>query len=152
MRCPYCHHKESQVKDSRTLDNASVVRRRRVCPQCGGRFTTFEHVQTRELAVVKRDGTRQPFDRTKIFRALHVALRKRDFDEERIDTLVDSIVQELERSGEHSFKSAQIGVIIMSRLRDIDTVAYVRFASVYNDFTDIDDFTKLLSDLNIKHG
>ena len=148
MRCPYCGGLETQVKDSRPSDDHSAIRRRRVCPDCGGRFTTFERVQLRELTVVKRSGRRIPFDRDKLQRSVEVALRKRPVDAERIERMVNGIVRQLESSGEAEISSEQIGELVMEGLKGLDDVAYVRFASVYKNFREAKDFEDLLGELS----
>ena len=147
MRCPYCGSLESQVKDSRPSDDHSAIRRRRVCPDCGGRFTTFERVQLRELTVVKRSGRRIPFDRDKLQRSVEVALRKRPVDVERIDRMVNGIVRQLESMGEGEITSQMIGELVMEGLKGLDDVAYVRFASVYKNFREARDFEDLIGEL-----
>jgi len=148
VRCPYCGGLETQVKDSRPSDDHSAIRRRRVCPDCGGRFTTFERVQLRELTVVKRSGRRIPFDRDKLQRSVEVALRKRPVDAERIERMVNGIVRQLESSGEVEISSEQIGELVMEGLKGLDDVAYVRFASVYKNFREAKDFEDLLGELS----
>lgn len=130
MRCPFCGNDDTQVKDSRPTEDNSAIRRRRFCPACGARFTTFERVQLRELTVVKSGGQREPFDREKLLRSMRIALRKRPVDADRIDRVVNSIVRQLESSGETEIPSKQIGEMIMLHLSALDTVAYVRYASV----------------------
>ena len=147
MRCPFCGSENSQVKDSRPSDENSAIRRRRVCSDCSGRFTTFERVQLRELTVVKRSGRRVLFDRDKLSRSVSVALRKRPIEPERIDRLVSGLVRQLESSGETEITSAEIGELVMGALRDLDPVAFVRFASVYRDFRDTGDFHAVLREL-----
>ena len=147
MKCPFCASLDTQVKDSRPSEDGTAVRRRRVCPDCGARFTTFERVQLRELTVLKRSGRRVPFDREKLRRSIAVAVRKRPVDEESIDKLVSEIVRQLESQGESEIGSETIGQLVMQRLRDIDTVAYVRFASVYQNFRDPKDFENLLGEI-----
>jgi transcriptional repressor NrdR len=147
MRCPYCGSLDTQVKDSRPTEDASSIRRRRVCPDCGGRFTTFERVQLRELTVVKRAGRRVPFDREKLMRSLEVALRKRPVEAERVERMVNGIVRQLESQGEGEIPSALIGELIMEGLRNLDDVAYVRFASVYRNFREARDFNALVDEL-----
>ncbi len=147
MRCPYCGSLETQVKDSRPTEDASSIRRRRICPDCGGRFTTFERVQLRELTVVKKTGRRVPFDRDKLMRSIEVALRKRPVDDERIERLVNGIVRQLESQGEPEIQSAKIGELVMDGLRSLDSVAYVRFASVYRNFREARDFNTLIDEL-----
>src|SRR4051812_34601764 len=147
MRCPFCGGPDTQVKDSRPAEDAAAIRRRRVCPDCGGRFTTFERVQLRELSVVKRSGRRVPFDRDKLVRSIGVALRKRPVEPERVERLVSGIVRQLESSGEPEVTSEQIGGLVMEGLKGLDDVAYVRFASVYKDFREARDFEALLDSL-----
>lgn len=147
MRCPYCGSLDTQVKDSRPTDDSSSIRRRRVCPDCGGRFTTFERVQLRDLVVVKRSGRRVPFDRDKILRSLEVALRKRPVEPERVERMVNGVVRQLESEGESEIASKRIGELIMQGLKAIDDVAYVRFASVYRDFREARDFGAIIDEL-----
>lgn len=148
MRCPFCSSDNTQVKDSRPGEDNTAIRRRRICTDCGGRFTTFERVQLRELTVVKRSGRRVPFDRDKLTRSVQVALRKRNVDPERVDRLVSGIVRQLESSGEAEVASDQVGHLIMERLKELDDVAYVRFASVYRNFREAKDFAALLGELS----
>ena len=150
MRCPYCGSLETQVKDSRPTEDASSIRRRRVCPDCGGRFTTFERVQLRELTVVKKSGRRVPFDRDKLMRSIEIALRKRPVDAERVERMVNGIVRQLESQGETEIPSERIGELVMEGLRSLDSVAYVRFASVYRNFREARDFNTLIDELS--HG
>ena len=147
MRCPYCSSLDTQVKDSRPTDDAASIRRRRVCPDCGGRFTTFERVQLRELMVVKKSGRRVPFDRDKLMRSLEIALRKRPVEPERVERMVNGVVRQLESQGDTDITSDQIGQLIMDGLRSLDDVAYVRFASVYRDFREARDFGTLVDEL-----
>ena len=147
MRCPYCGSLDTQVKDSRPTEDASSIRRRRVCPDCGGRFTTFERVQLRDLIVVKRSGRRVPFDRDKIMRSLEIALRKRPVETERVERMVNGIVRQLESSGETEIASGEVGRLVMEALKSLDDVAYVRFASVYRNFREAKDFESLLDEL-----
>jgi transcriptional repressor NrdR len=147
MRCPYCSSLDTQVKDSRPSDDNSTIRRRRVCPDCGGRFTTFERVQLRELTVVKRSGRRTPFDRDKLLQSIGVALRKRPVEPERIERMVNGIVRQLESGGEVDIPSATIGELVMEGLRNLDSVAYVRFASVYRNFRETKDFEDIIGEL-----
>ena len=147
MRCPFCGSENSQVKDSRPSDENSAIRRRRVCADCGGRFTTFERVQLRDLTVVKKSGRKVPFNRDKLSRSIEVALRKRPVEPERIDRLVTGLVRQLESSGESEISSADIGELVIAALRELDPVAYVRFASVYRDFRDTADFQAVLREL-----
>jgi transcriptional repressor NrdR len=147
MRCPYCGGLDTQVRDSRPTEDSSSIRRRRVCPDCGGRFTTFERVQLRELTVVKRSGRRVPFDRDKLQRSIDVALRKRAVDPGRVERLVNGIVRQLESMGEGEISSETIGEITMEGLKGLDDVAYVRFASVYKNFREAKDFKELIGSL-----
>src|SRR5258707_13477088 len=147
MRCPFCGHAESQVKDSRPSEDNAAIRRRRSCPACGSRFTTFERVQLRELIIVKRSGRRAPFDREKLTRSIEIALRKRPIGEGRIEQLVSSIVRTLENSNEAEISSQVVGKLVMDRLKSADGVAYVRYASVYSDFREPKDFHRVLGEL-----
>ena len=147
MRCPFCGHDDTQVKDSRPAEEGAAIRRRRFCASCGQRFTTIERVQLRELYVVKSDGRRVPFDREKLNRSISIALRKRPVTDERIERVVSSIVRQLEASGETDIRSAQIGELVMDTLKAVDEVAYVRFASVYRDFREAKDFEAFLGSL-----
>ena len=147
MRCPYCGSLDTQVKDSRPTDDSSAIRRRRVCPDCGGRFTTFERVQLRELMVVKRSGRRVPFDRDKLQRSVEIALRKRPVDPERVERMINGIVRQLESSGDGEVASERIGELVMEGLKGLDDVAYVRFASVYKNFREAKDFEELIGEL-----
>ena len=147
MRCPYCSSLETQVKDSRPTDDSASIRRRRVCPDCGGRFTTFERVQLRELMVVKKSGRRVPFDRDKLMRSLEIALRKRTVEPERVERMVNGIVRQLESGGENDIASDKIGELVMEGLKSLDGVAYVRFASVYRNFREARDFGAILGEL-----
>ena len=140
MRCPFCSHDTSQVKDSRPSEDGASIRRRRQCEDCGARFTTFERVQLRELSVVKAGNRREPFDRGKLERSLAIALRKRPVAPDRVERLLSSLQRQLEVSGESEITSAQIGEMVMEALRALDTVAYIRFASVYKDFREARDF------------
>ena len=146
MRCPLCGHLESQVKDSRPSEDGAAIRRRRLCPQCGGRFTTFERVQLRELTIVKRSGRRSPFDRDKLARSIAIATRKRPVDADRVERMVSGITRQLESMGETELPSHIVGEMVMKALRSLDEVAYVRYASVYRDFRETEDFAKFLSD------
>ena len=148
MRCPYCQSEDTQVKDSRPAEDGVAIRRRRVCPDCGGRFTTFERVQLRELMVLKKSGRKVPFDRDKLFRSLHIALRKRPVEPERIDRIVNAIQRQLETSGEADIKSQHIGELVMDALASLDSVAYVRFASVYRNFREAKDFEQFIEKLD----
>jgi transcriptional repressor NrdR len=146
MRCPFCGELESQVKDSRPSDDGSSIRRRRHCPQCGGRFTTFERVQLRELTILKRSGRRAPFDREKLVRSIAIAIRKRPVEDERVERMVSGIVRQLESLGETEVASHVVGEMVMKALKSLDDVAYVRYASVYRDFRRTEDFAQFLSD------
>jgi len=145
MRCPFCGHDETQVKDSRPSEDGAAIRRRRLCPACEGRFTTFERVQLRELTILKRSGRRAPFDRDKLARSLSVALRKRPVEPERVERMISTIVRQLESMGETELPSSTIGELIMKHLKQLDDVAYVRYASVYRDFRETSDFAQFLS-------
>ena len=147
MRCPYCNYLDTQVKDSRPTEDNAVIRRRRSCPQCGARFTTFERVQLRDLMVKKRDGKKVEFDRDKLARSIIIAFRKRPVDSERIEQMITGIVRRLESSGDSEILSSDIGEMVMDTLSDIDQVAYVRFASVYRNFREARDFEKFVGDL-----
>ena len=147
MRCPYCGGADTQVKDSRPTDDDSSIRRRRACPDCGGRFTTFERVQLREMTVVKKTGRRVPFDRDKLLRSVEIALRKRSATPERIERLVNGIVRQLESQGDGDISSDKIGELVMDGLKALDDVAYVRFASVYRNFREARDFSTLVGEL-----
>ena len=147
MRCPYCSYSDTQVKDSRPTEDNAVIRRRRSCPQCGARFTTFERVQLRDLMVKKRDGKKVEFDRDKLARSIIIAFRKRPVDSERIEKMITGIVRRLESSGESEILSSNIGEMVMDTLSEIDQVAYVRFASVYRNFREARDFEKFVGDL-----
>ena len=140
MRCPFCSHESSQVKDSRPTEDGASIRRRRQCEDCGARFTTFERVQLRDLTVAKAGNRREPFDRAKLERSIAVACRKRPVPPERIDKLVSSIQRQIETSGESEIESARIGEMVMNGLKALDPVAYIRFASVYKDFREARDF------------
>ena len=146
MRCPFCGFAESQVKDSRPSEDGAAIRRRRLCPQCGGRFTTFERVQLRELVIVKRSGRRSPFDRDKLMRSVMIALRKRPVDQDRIEQMVSRIVRQLESMGETELASSTVGGLVMAGLKELDDVAYVRYASVYRDFRETGDFARFLGE------
>ena len=148
MRCPFCGRDDTQVKDSRPADDGSAIRRRRFCAGCGQRFTTVERVQLRDLTVVKSDGRRVPFDRDKLARSIRIALRKRPVQEERIERVVNGIVRQLEAGGDGEVPSKAIGEAVMERLKAVDDVAYVRFASVYRDFREAKDFEAFLGSLD----
>lgn len=147
MRCPFCGHDDSQVKDSRPSEDNSAIRRRRHCPACGGRFTTFERVQLRELIVVKKTGRREPFERDKLERSLAHALRKRPVEADRVDRMITGIVRRLESMGENEIPSSVIGELVMQALGSLDKVAYVRFASVYRNFREMKDFETLIGEM-----
>ena len=144
MRCPFCGHDETQVKDSRPTEDSSAIRRRRACPNCGQRFTSFERVQLREMTVLKSGGRKQPFDRDKIIKSMQIALQKRPVDLETIEKSVNDMVRKLESQGEHEITSDQIGQFAMGAMKDLDAVGYIRYASVYNDFREPDDFNDFL--------
>ena len=148
MRCPFCGHDDTQVKDSRPAEDAAAIRRRRFCPSCGQRFTTVERVQLRELTVVKSDKRRVLFDAEKLSRSIRIAMRKRPVAEDRIDRIVNGIVRQLEASGDTEIPSSQIGELVMDTLKEVDEVAYVRFASVYRDFREAKDFEAFLGSLD----
>ncbi len=148
MHCPFCGNEDTQVKDSRPSEDGSAIRRRRFCTHCGQRFTTIERTQLRELTVVKNDGRRVPFDRDKLARSIRTALRKRPIQEERIERIVNSIVRQLEASGESDIASKQIGELVMDTLKELDPVAYVRFASVYRNFREAKDFEDFIGSLD----
>lgn len=147
MRCPFCSHDESVVKDSRPTEDGAAIRRRRSCPSCGGRFTTFERIQLRELMVLKAGGKRELFDREKTARSMRLALRKRPINEEQIDRALTGIVRQLEASGDTDITTKAIGALVMQALINLDAVGYVRYASVYKDFRQPDDFNAFLSEL-----
>jgi transcriptional repressor NrdR len=147
MRCPFCGCEDTQVKDSRSAEDGSSIRRRRQCAACGGRFTTFERVQLRELTVLKSEGRKEPFDREKLMRSVQVSLRKRNVDQDRIDQMVSGIVRRLESLGEQEIASKVIGEMVMEGLAGLDDVAYVRYASVYKDFREARDFEQFLGEL-----
>jgi len=148
MHCPFCGHDDTQVKDSRPTDDGAAIRRRRFCSGCSQRFTTIERVQLRELVVVKSDGRRVAFDRDKLARSVRIALRKRPVAEERIERIVNGIVRQLEASGETEIASKQVGELVMETLKEVDAVAYVRFASVYRNFREAKDFETFLGELS----
>jgi transcriptional repressor NrdR len=148
MRCPFCGSEDTQVKDSRPVEDGLAIRRRRQCAACGARFTTFERVQLRELHVVKKDGRRVPFDRDKLARSIAIATRKRGIDEEQIERIVNGIVRRIETSGEAEISSTRLGAYAMEALAKLDEVAYVRFASVYRDFGTAKDFEEFIRRLD----
>ena len=152
MRCPFCGHDETQVKDSRPSEDNSSIRRRRQCPACGARFTTFERVQLRELMVIKKDETRTVFDREKLVRSINISCRIRPVNSEQIELITNSIQRRLESSGETEIPTKVIGELVMDALKELDRVAYLRFASVYKDFQETDDFRKFIDkNLNLKN-
>ncbi len=148
MRCPFCSNTDTQVKDSRPTEDDAAIRRRRYCPDCGGRFTTFERVQLRDMMVIKSNDRKVPFDRDKLMRSVQIALRKRPVEPERIERMVSGIVRRLETAGDSEIRSATIGKHVMEGLRVLDDVAYVRFASVYRNFREAKDFEELLDELS----
>lgn len=147
MRCPFCGNEDTQVKDSRPTEDNASIRRRRYCPACGSRFTTFERIQLRELSVVKSDGDKAPFDRDKLSRSLKIALRKRPVEDDRIERIVNSIQRRLETLGENDIPTKVIGEMVMEQLKELDQVAYVRFASVYRNFREAKDFEEFVGKL-----
>ena len=152
MRCPFCGHDETQVKDSRPTEDNSSIRRRRQCPACGARFTTFERVQLRELMVIKKDNNRTVFDREKLVRSINISCRKRPVNTDKIELITNSIQRRLESSGETEIPTKVIGELVMDALKELDRVAYLRFASVYKDFQETDDFRKFIDkNLNLKN-
>jgi len=148
VRCPYCMNADTQVKDSRPTEDNSVIRRRRVCADCGGRFTTFERIQLRELTIIKNTGRKVPFDRDKLMRSVQVALRKRPVEPERIERMVSGIVRRLENLGEAEIPAKMVGELVMEGLYALDQVAYVRFASVYRNFREAKDFEEFLGEMS----
>ncbi|MDH3228446.1 MAG: transcriptional regulator NrdR [Alphaproteobacteria bacterium] len=146
MRCPFCGHDDTQVKDSRPTEDNSAIRRRRFCTGCGARFTTFERVQLRELTVLKKTGQREVFDRDKLSRSMMIALRKRPVDPDRVDRVINGIVRRLESAGESEIRGETIGELVMEALSALDQVAYVRFASVYRNFREAKDFETFITD------
>src|ERR1700744_6144497 len=147
MRCPFCGHDDTQVKDSRPTEDNAAIRRRRMCPNCAARFTTFERVQLRDITVIKSDNEKEPFDRDKLMRSMKIALRKRPVDDERIEQVANSVVRQLETLGESEITTTKIGEHIMETLRTLDHVAYVRYASVYKDFRSPGDFEDFVDTL-----
>ena len=147
MRCPYCGNLDTQVKDSRPTEDSAAIRRRRSCPACGARFTTFERIQLRDLTIVKKNGQRSPFERDKLARSLLIACRKRPVEEERIERVVNSIQRRLESMGDADIPSSVIGEMVMEALEGLDKVAYVRFASVYKNFREAKDFENFVETL-----
>jgi len=152
MRCPFCANEDSQVKDSRPTEDNTAIRRRRQCESCGARFTTFERVQLRDVSVVKSDGKREAFDRSKIEQSVSLACRKRGIEQERISQLVSGIQRQVETAGESEMPSSRIGEMVMDGLRQIDSVAYIRFASVYRDFSEARDFQEFASQVRDARG
>ncbi len=147
MRCPFCNHEDTQVKDSRPSEDGSSIRRRRFCPSCNSRFTTFERVQLRELTVIKGNGDKRPFDRDKIARSMAIALRKRPVDGDVVEMAINRIVQKLESQGESDIATHHIGLLVMDELKKLDDIAYIRYASVYRDFTEPRDFGSFVDEL-----
>ena len=147
MRCPFCGNEDTQVKDSRPTEDNAAIRRRRICGNCGARFTTFERVQLRELTVVKSSNDREPFDREKLLRSMRIALRKRPVEADRVERVVNSIVRQLESSGETEIPSKQVGEMAMQALGQLDQIAYIRYASVYRNFREASDFNEFLDGL-----
>ena len=147
MRCPFCGHEDSQVKDSRPTEDAAAIRRRRQCEGCAARFTTFERIQLRELTVLKNEDKKEPFDRDKLMRSVAIAARKRPVDPVRIEKLVSGIQRQLETTGESEVRSTRIGELVMEGLKGLDPVAYIRFASVYRDFSEARDFEHFASEV-----
>jgi len=147
MKCPFCSNEDTQVKDSRPTDDNSSIRRRRVCNECGSRFTTFERVQLRELVVVKKDGNKTLFDRDKLARSIQIAVRKRPVDPQRVEKIVNSIQRRLESSGETEIPTMEIGEFVMEALANLDKIAYIRFASVYKDFREVKDFESFVDEI-----
>ncbi len=150
MRCPFCGNEDTQVKDSRPTEDNAAIRRRRVCGNCGARFTTFERVQLRELTVIKNNGEREPFDREKLLRSMRIALRKRPVEVERVERVVNSIVRQLESAGETEIPSKQVGEMAMQALGQLDQIAYIRYASVYRNFREASDFNEFLDGLRVE--
>lgn len=147
MRCPFCNHEDTQVKDSRPSEDGSSIRRRRFCPACESRFTTFERVQLRELTVVKSNGEKRLFDRDKIARSMAIALRKRPVEADAVEMAINRMVQKLESEGESDIPTRRIGALVMEELKKLDAVAYIRYASVYRDFGSVDDFENFVDKL-----
>ena len=148
MRCPFCGHGDTQVKDSRPSEDGATIRRRRACPECDSRFTTFERVQLRELTVIKKTGEKRPFDRDKIERSMAIALRKRPVDADKVVLIINEIVKSLETSGDSEISSETIGKAVMTALKKLDQVAYIRYASVYRDFDEARDFSDIAKKIN----
>ncbi|WP_339744908.1 transcriptional regulator NrdR [uncultured Maricaulis sp.] len=152
MRCPFCGHLDTQVKDSRPAEDGNAIRRRRQCPACSARFTTFERVQLRELTVLKKSGRRVQFDREKLNRSIHLAMQKRNIEPERIEQMISGIVRRLESTGESDVTSGRVGEMVMEALKNLDAVAYVRYASVYKDFHKVQDFREFITDEDLAPG
>ena len=150
MRCPFCSHKNSEVRDTRSTEDNTAIRRRRICEECNSRFTTYERIQLRDLVVKKKNDVIEPFDREKIYKSISLALRKRNFDQVKIEKIVNAIIRRLENAGESEIKTSLIGEYIMETLSNLDQVAYVRFASVYKDFREAKDFEDFLINLDEK--
>ena len=150
MRCPFCGHHDTQVKDSRPSEDGATIRRRRYCPVCDSRFTTFERVQLRELTIVKKDGERRTFDRDKIVRSMALAMRKSPVDSEKVELAINQLVKKLETMGESDIPSGKVGELVMEALKSLDLVAYIRFASVYRDFREAKDFEQFVDELDKK--
>ncbi|MCH9753413.1 MAG: transcriptional regulator NrdR [Alphaproteobacteria bacterium] len=150
MRCPFCSASDTQVKDSRQRIDGKSVKRRRSCIECGSRFTTLEMIEPKDITIIKRDGNKRPFDRSKIIKSITIATRKREISEEQIELLVDDILNRLEKSGDNEIHSKMIGELIMQELQKLDEVSYVRFASVYKEFSEAKDFEKFLHTMNEK--
>lgn len=149
MRCPFCSHFDTTVKDSRTTDDLSAVRRRRQCPECGSRFTTFERIQLRDLMVIKKDGMRVPFDRDKLARSIESALHKRPIPADQIERMISGIIRRLETSGEIEIPTHVIGEMAIEALFNLDPVAYIRFASIYHEFQNVEDFVTFISNMSV---
>ncbi len=152
MRCPFCGCEDTAVKDSRSAEDGSSIRRRRQCTACGGRFTTFERVQLRELVVVKSSGRRETFDRDKLMRSVQISLRKRNVDQERVDQMLTGVIRRLESLGETDIPSKVVGELVMEGLAGLDDVAYVRYASVYRNFREARDFGEFIGELEDQEG
>lgn len=148
MRCPFCGHHDTQVKDSRPSEDGATIRRRRYCPVCDSRFTTFERVQLRELTIVKKDGEKRPFDRDKIVRSMALALRKRAVEADKVEQSINLLVKKLESMGETEIPSVKVGELVMEALKELDPVAYIRFASVYRNFREAKDFEQFLGQMD----
>jgi transcriptional repressor NrdR len=146
MKCPFCGHEDTQVKDSRPTEDNAAIRRRRLCGNCGARFTTFERVQLRELTVVKKTGQKEPFDRDKLLSSMRIALRKRNVDQDRMERVANSIIRRLESSGESEIQVKTVGEMVMEALHQLDPIAYIRFASVYKNFRETSDFEDFIAD------